>query len=160
MGSAMIAPLFGAQDDEWVAMVGRYILNMGAVELATRLIIGRIAGTDQVQVSVSLAARLAYIRKRIPREDNNLHMRAIKILSVADRNRGFSNVVAHSPVAITGHSDGTFTIHGIMNIAPLNKANAAELVSLEELRGRVNESAALARDMLEMQSVFPVFSGG
>jgi hypothetical protein len=35
----MIKPLFDAKDDEWVIMVGRYMLNMGALELATRQLI-------------------------------------------------------------------------------------------------------------------------
>jgi hypothetical protein len=42
----MIKPLFGAQDDEWVVIVGRYVLNMGALEMATRLLIERIKNKD------------------------------------------------------------------------------------------------------------------
>jgi hypothetical protein len=43
----MIKPLFGAQDDEWVVIVGRYVLNMGALEMATRLLIERIKNKDR-----------------------------------------------------------------------------------------------------------------
>jgi hypothetical protein len=153
----MIAPLFNAQDDEWVTLVGRYILNMGALEMATRLIIARIHRTDQVLIfSSDLVARLGYIRKRYPRADNASHERAMNALNVAERHAGFRNVVAHSPIAIRGNADGTFNILGIMNVTPKSSTKLGELVSLDEMKGRVNESAAVAREVLEMQSVFPI----
>lgn len=137
-------------------MVGRYILNMGAVEMATRMIIALIAGTDQVPIfSKALASRLGYIRKRFPRADRELHERAMNTLRIAERHTAFRNLVAHSPIAITGHADGTFKIQGIWNVTPSSNTTNAELVSLDELKGRVNESAAVAREMLEMQSAFP-----
>ncbi len=77
-------------------------------------------------------------------------------LNVAERHTGFRNVVAHSPVAISGNADGTLKILGIMNITPKSSTTLGELVSLDELKGRVNESAAVAKEMLAMQSVFPV----
>jgi hypothetical protein len=157
----MVVPLFNAQDDEWVTLVGRYILNMGAVELATRLIIARIDGPDQVPIfSDDLAARLGYIRKRFPRSETARHGQAMNTLNVALRHSGFRNVVAHSPIAISGHADGTFKIQGIMNVTPKSSTTLVELVSLEELKGRVNESAAIAREMLDVQSAFPVLTGG
>ena len=81
-------------------------------------------------------------------------------LNVAMRHTGFRNLVAHSPIEISGHADGTFKIQGIMNVTPKSSTTLAELVSLEELTGRVNESAAVAREMLEMQSAFPAKTGG
>jgi hypothetical protein len=52
---------------------GRYILNMGAVEMATRLIVARITGIDQDPMfSQKLARRLQYIRARFPRTDRAL----------------------------------------------------------------------------------------
>jgi hypothetical protein len=81
-------------------------------------------------------------------------------LNVALRHSGFRNVVAHSPIAISGHADGTFKIQGIMNVTPKSSTTLVELVSLEELKGRVNESAAIAREMLDVQSAFPVLTGG
>lgn len=148
-------PLFNAQDDEWVVMIGRYILNMGAVEMATRQIIAHITGTDQDPMfSQKLARRLQYIRRRFPRTNKALHEHAMHTLRVAERHTGFRNVVAHSPILITGHADGTFKIQGIVNVTPTSNKTIAELVSLDELKGRVNESAAVARDMLEMRSVF------
>jgi hypothetical protein len=152
----MIKPLFGAQDDEWVIMVGRYILNMGAVEMATRLLVARITGGDRDPIFVDdLAARIGFIRKRFPRGDTALHARAMNTFEVALKHTGFRNVVAHSPLAVSGQPDGTFNIQGIMNITPKSKDTIAQLVSLEELKGRVNESAALGRSLLDMQANFP-----
>lgn len=157
----MIAPLFNTQDDEWVVLVGRYILNLGAMELATRLIIVRIDGTDQVPVfSGALSARLGYIRKRFPRTDQARHERAMRTFDCAVKHTAFRNIVAHSPIAISGHADGTFKIQGIMNVTPNSTTTIAELITLDELKGRVNESAAVARDLLEMQPAFPEKAGG
>jgi hypothetical protein len=158
--SSDIQPLFGAQDDEWVTLVGRYILNMGAVELASRLIIARIEGTDQVAVfNAELSARLGFIRKRFPKDDRGLHQRAMNTLGVAERHAGFRNIVAHSPVAIAGQADGTHRVVGIMGLTPGHPERVAEIISLDELRGRVNESSAVASEMLSMQGIFPVTTG-
>ncbi len=157
----MIKPLFNASDDEWVVMVGRYILNMGAVEMATRLLIARIEGTDDTPVfNDDLAARIGFVRKRFPREDMRRHKWAMNALEVASKHAGFRNIVAHSPLAITGHADGSFRIQGIMNVTPKSNDTIAQLISLEEMAGRVDESAAVARQLLEMQADFPIAKGG
>lgn len=120
----MIKPLFNATDDQWVTMVGRYILNMGAVEAATRLLIINIIGTDSAPIfSDDLAARIGFIRKRFPRENAARHQWAMKAFKVADKHTGFRNIVA-------------------------------QLISLEELTGRVDESAILGRQLLELQGDF------
>jgi hypothetical protein len=152
----MIKPLFGAQDDDWVTMVGRYILNMGAFEMATRLLIVRITGGDNDPIFThDLAARIGFIRKRFPRDDKAKHAWTMKVFDVALKHTGFRNVVAHSPLAISGQPDGTYKIQGILNVTPKSNDTIAQLVSLEELKGRVNESAAIAKGLLEMQKDFP-----
>jgi hypothetical protein len=157
----MIKPLFNAQDDEWVVMVGRYILNMGALEMATRLIIARIEGTDSAPIfSDDLAGRIAFIRKRFPRQDKIRHEWAMNAFDVAKKHAGFRSIVAHSPLAITGHVDCSYHIQGIMNVTPKSSDTIAQLITLEELTGRVNESAVVARQLLEMQADFPVAKGG
>jgi hypothetical protein len=62
--------------------------------------------------------------------------------------------VAHSPIIITGHADGSRHVQGILNITPNDPQKVGELVGLRELHSRVDESAALARDLLKMQEVF------
>ena len=157
----MIKPLFNATDDEWVVMVGRYILNMGALEMATRLLIARIEGTDSTPIfNDDLAARIGFVRKKFPREDVVRHKWAMNALNVASKHAGFRNIVAHSPLAITGQADGSYRIQGIMNVTPKNSDTIAQLISLEELTGRVTESAVVARQLLEMQADFGLANGG
>jgi hypothetical protein len=156
----MIKPLFGARDDEWVVMVGRYVLNMGAAEWATRLLIERIDGTESEVLDTDLVSRVGFIRKRYPRENRERHERAMRAFEVAKRHSGFRNIVAHSPLAISAQPDGSYLIQGIFNATPQVVVADAELVSLAELRGRVDESAALARQLLEMQDDFPVIASG
>ncbi|PSJ18444.1 hypothetical protein C7H79_02335 [Nitrosomonas supralitoralis] len=148
----MIKPLFGAQDDEWVTMVGRYLLNMGAIEMATRSIIVKVTGSDSAPIfSDNLAARIGFVRKHYPREDKDKHSAAMVTFEVALKLTTFRNIVAHSPIAVTEAKDGTFTILGILGLTPTSIENVGELISLEELKGRVNESSAIARRLLDMQ---------
>ena len=153
----VIHPLFDAGDDEWVTMTGRYILNMGMVEMATRLLVARIEGTDGTPIFCDdLAARLGFIRKRFPREDTVRHKWAMNVIEVAVKHAGFRNIIAHSPLVITQHADGSRRIQGIMDVTPKSSATIAQFVSLEELKGRVNESAVFAQQLLEMQADFPL----
>ncbi len=151
----MVEPMFGAADDEWVTLVGRYILNMGAFEMASRLLIAGITGNNQHPVlSESLAARIGYLRKRFPRGNHDRHSWAMNAFVVANKHAGVRNAVAHSPVALTSQPDGTYKIEGILNLTPKSSSTAAELISLEEIRSRVDESAKIAKAALEMQQDF------
>jgi len=136
-------------------MVGRYILNMGGIEAATRVLISRLVGTDDAPVmSADLPSRLGYLRSRFPLEPKERHSSAMNVFRVATKHVTFRNIVAHSPLLITGHADGARRIQGILNITPNDEHKSGELVSLEELRARVDESATVARELLKMQDVF------
>ena len=153
--SIRIQPLFNPADEEWVVLTGRYILNMGVIEFATRLLVTQIEGTDAVPVfSAELAARIGFIRTRFPRPNADRHKWAMAALEVAMKHTTFWNIIAHSPLLIAALPDGSFQIGGIMNVTPKSPDNIAEIVSLDELRGRVNESAIVARHILEMQADF------
>jgi hypothetical protein len=151
----MIEPLFNFTDDEWVLMVGKYIINMGGVEAATRLLISIVDRSESSpNMNGDLPSRLGYLRRRFPREPREQHSRAMAVFDVAARHVGFRNIVAHSPIIITGHADGSRHVQGILNLTANDPHKIGELVGLTELRGRVDESAALSRDLLNMQDVF------
>ena len=157
----MIKPLFNAKDDEWVVMVGRYMLNMGAMEWATRELVTRVYGTDATaSFKGDLTARIRIVRRRFPREDRVRHKWAMNALDVARKHSGFRNIVAHSPLIITGHADGSYRIQGILNVTPKSNDTIGQVISLDELTSRVNESAVVARQLLEMQHDFPVANRG
>ena len=59
----MIKPLFNARDDEWVIVVGRYVLNMGAAEWATRVLIERIDGMESPVLDAGFTSRVGLVRK-------------------------------------------------------------------------------------------------
>ncbi len=151
----MIAPLFNPQDDAWVWLVGRYMLNMGAVEAATRVLVVHISGSDRNPVFADeLASRLGFIRARFPRSPVDRHAWAMNVLTVALKLTGFRNIIAHSPLAISNNQDGTLHIHGILGFTAKDAKNVGQLISLEELTGRVDESAAVAKQLMDMQSDF------
>jgi hypothetical protein len=150
-----VSALVNPDDEQWVRLVGRYIMNMGAVEATTRLLIARYGKNDRAAaMTADLPSRLGYLRNRFPREPQERHSWAMNVLAVASKHVAFRNVVAHSPLMITGHADGTRHIEGILNLTPTNDKQAGELVSLAELRGRVDESAKLGELLLQMQTDF------
>jgi hypothetical protein len=157
----MIEPLHNAVDDDWALMVGRFMLNMGAVELATRLLVVQITGSDRDPVSASdLSLRLGFIRKRFPREDRERHSWAMNVFAVAAKHVGFRNIVAHGGIVIVTDNSGALHVGGILHPTPKDPVNKAYLVSLEELKGRVNETAVVGREILTMQRDFGLKPAG
>ncbi len=136
-------------------MVGKYMLNMGAVEATTRKIVGTITGSDRSpEVSLDLPIRIGFIRKRFPRDNSERHAWAMNVFKVALRHVGFRNIIAHSPLALSSAANETPHILGILDLTPNDLDNLGHLVSLEELKERVNESARLGNEFLTMQSDF------
>lgn len=139
-------------------MVGKYILNMGSVEFATRILISIVdADPNSKNMNGDLPARLGYLRRKFPREPKEMHSKAMLVFDVALKHAGFRNIVAHSPIFISEHADGSKYIQGILNLNPRDPNNDGVLIGLQELRGRVDESSSIGRDLLQMQKVF---SGG
>ena len=75
----------------------------------------------------------------------------MNVFAVANKHVGFRNIVAHSPLIITGHEDGSKHIQGILNLTPNDDKKAGELVSLIELRWTCDESANMGNQLLQMQ---------
>src|SRR5688572_5737135 len=138
----------------WVTVVGRFMLNMGVIEAATRLIVASVVGNENSVFSDDLAARISFIRSRFPRQDVDRHSSAMNTLKVARKLTTFRNIIAHSPLSIAKRADGSIHILGILNLTPQNKDEIAEMITLEELTDRVDESALVGRRLLEMQATF------
>lgn len=151
----MLEPLLNVTDDEWITLVGKYILNMGSVEATTRTLISIVERSDRSPVMNSdLPSRIGFLRTRFPRAPVERHSWAMKVFGVASKHVGFRNIIAHSPIVISRHEDGSYRTHGILNLTPADPAKLVELVELEELRGRVDESMVVGRDLLSMQGDF------
>jgi hypothetical protein len=152
---ATIQPLMNPDDHDWVILIGRYILNMGSVEASTRLLITIHEGNDRAKtMNADLPSRIGFLRGRFPRNNTARHSWAMNVFNVAGKHVGFRNIIAHSPLVITEHQDGSHQVQGILNLTPNDERQAGELVGLEELRGRVNESAKLGEQFLQMQEDF------
>ena len=150
-----ISPLLNPEDQEWVQLVGRYILNMGAIEGSTRLLIALHENTDRAPaMSADFPSRVGFLKSRFPRTPAERHSWAMNVFAVVGKHVNFRNIVAHSPLMISGHEDGSKYIQGILNLTPNEEKQAGELIGLDELRGRVNESAKLGECLLQMQSEF------
>jgi hypothetical protein len=139
----MVQALLNPDDDEWVNLVGRYILNMAVLEMASREWIATTQGESHHMMHQPLAKRIEFMSARFPPSDSAI----TTIFECAQRHTVFRNTVAHSPLAITGHADGSFHIQGLLDIP---KRGQPALVTIAELKGRVDEIAALANAFLKM----------
>jgi hypothetical protein len=128
------------------------MLNMGVIEMVTRAIIARMIGNDSDPIFVAgLDARLRFIKKRFPRTNLIEHKRAMKNFNVALKLIGFQNSVAHSGLILHSSDHSPPQKLGLFNITVRSKKNFAEIISIEEMNGRVEESAKLGGIMLLMQ---------
>jgi hypothetical protein len=142
----VVQPFF----DEWIIPVGRYILNMGSVEIATRLLVAQIEGTYTSPVfNDPLDSRIGFIRNRFPRDNKTRHKWAMNVLTVAKKHIDFRNIMAHNPLVLTQNADGATQIQGIINV----KSN--EIILLPEIMARVEEAAKLVGLLIQMKSYFP-----
>jgi hypothetical protein len=136
-------------------MIGRYMINMGTIEMTSRLIVLQIKGSDRDPIfSSELSLRIGFIKNSFPREHRDRHTWAMKVLKVAAKHVGFRNIVAHSALVITKNESGIPKIQGLLALTPKDRANFGTIVSLEELTGRVNETALVGRKLMEMQNDF------
>jgi hypothetical protein len=147
----VVETLLNPDDDEWVRLVGRYILNMGVLEMATREWIAETQGEAVPVITAPLAKRIESIQKRFPRDNPKRYEIAMMLFEVAVKHTQFRNTVAHSPLAITAHADGSFHIRGLLDV-PSKPGRTPSLVSVDELRERVNESNILVTRFREMLS--------
>lgn len=148
----MLRFTLNADDGAWIQAVGKYMLNMGSVELMTRSLIFSIHGTDGVAIyGDTLAARLSYLRSRFPRDPQDRHQWAMRIFGVADKHVKFRNSVAHSSVVLQGDDTGPQGVVGLLDLTPKDATNLGQIISLEELNGRVDESSSVACDFFMMQ---------
>jgi hypothetical protein len=146
---ALLKPLFAVDDEMWVEAIGRFMLNMGAIEAASMYIDERIEDRAlRQQGRKDLTSRLGFIRKHFPRTDKDRHSWAMNVLGIAVKIATFRDAIAHSPLVCSVSADGAKHIHGILDV----KQN--QLISLEELKRRVDESARVASGLLEMQGEF------
>ena len=151
----MLQPLLNPDDEPWVNMIGRYMINMGNVDMMTRLLGLKIKGSDRDPIySSELSLRIGFIKNSFPRAHRDRHAWAMNVLKVAAKHAGFRNIVAHSALAITKNEMGAPTIQGLLALTPKDPDNFGKLVSMEELTGRVNESTAIGRALMEMQNDF------
>jgi len=151
-----ILPLMNpASSDEWIQFIGKYMINMGAIETTTRIIIGNLNGTDKIKIySDDLSARSDYLRVRYSNHNAEKHKKAMKFFDLLGKHIGFRNIVAHSGVIYADGPDGVKIMVGLFNLKPRDINNIAEIITIEEMKGRVNESAQLGATLLQLQNDF------
>lgn len=140
---------------EWIEYIWKYMINMGAIETTSRLIIEKLNNTNNIAIySEDLDNRIKYLQARYPNDNKMKHQKAMKMFKVLKKHIWFRNIIAHSWIMYVKNDDKQF-IGGLLNFQPKNKANMiAEFISIEEMKWRVDESAKLGSLLLEFQNDF------
>jgi len=143
--------------EEFIENIGKFIANFGVVELT---IIEMSDALSQDPILTKLAHR-AMLNRRVEIlkdqiEAANLEAEfqgsILNTLNILKLLIEFRNIIAHNPITFSFHEDdpsNAALVSGILNMRPKNKKINAELVSSEELAGRVNESVAIAKKLRE-----------
>lgn len=150
----ILSQINSPNNEMWIQHIGKYILNMGAIEMLSRVIIAKINETENVAVfSAPLGKRLEYLSVRLNINDIEKRERALALFDVLKNHLKFRNTIAHSGI-IMNEINGEITTVGIMNFTPDDPENIGNIISIEELRGRVDEIANIANLFLELQNSF------
>ncbi|MDB5103057.1 MAG: hypothetical protein JWP91_746 [Fibrobacteres bacterium] len=142
---------------EWAEVTGRFFLNLGMIEfLAMEFIVKMADGYKYKSIKKKfLSQKLTWIIENLaecsdapPETVEAIHetLEEIRQLSF------FRNVVANGAIGLAmadGNGKDAPAISGILNYRPEDTDQDAEIVSLEEVKGRVAESEDLARKLLD-----------
>jgi hypothetical protein len=79
----------------------------------------------------------------------------MNVFDVCKKHCEFRNLVAHSPLWVEGSEDNQ-QVRGIFALTPKCSKNIAQIISIEELKGRVTESARLVSDLIALRKKFTV----
>lgn len=153
----ILKPIINSPNDEnWIQYIGKYMINMGAIETTTRVIIAKLHSTDQVAIfHADLEPRIRYLSSRYVNSDNIKHKRAMNFFRALRKHVGFRNAVAHSGLLYKDGLNNTKEMAGLVNFKPSDKkTSVADIISIEEMKGRVDESAKLGAMLLEFQNDF------
>jgi hypothetical protein len=146
----------GAQTSEWIQAVGGFFRNFALIELLTVEFVARMADPFKYKSMKKkfLAQRLTWIAESIhehsPSDPDKIEA-LIGILDAIREESYFRNVLAHGAAgfAFAGGAEAEPSLTGILNFKPDDETQDAEMISLEEIQGRRDESASLAKQLLE-----------
>jgi hypothetical protein len=146
----------GAETSEWIQAVGGFFRNFALIELLTVEFVVRMADSFKYKSMKKkfLPQRLTWIADSIHehcQSDPDKIASLIEILDAIREASYFRNVLAHGAAgfAFPGGADAEPSLTGVLNFKPDDETQDAEMVSLEEIQGRRDESASLARQLLE-----------
>ncbi|MEX1200418.1 MAG: hypothetical protein WEB02_06485 [Methylophaga sp.] len=145
------------ESEEFVQNIGKFIANFGVIEL-TIIEICDVLSKDPVLTKLAhrslLSRRVDILKEQIKRssvaeETKNALLNHLKELKPFIELR---NILAHNPITfVFPNADPSqeASIAGILNMRPKDKTKDGEIISIEELRGGVNDTSKIARKLRE-----------
>lgn len=142
-----------AEAAEWTLAVGAFFRNFALIELLSVEFVARMADPFKYKSMKKkfLAQRLAWIAETLHERTSDADKAAevIEVLESIREESYFRNILAHGAAGFSKpEGDASPSLIGILNFKPEDDSQDAEMISLEEIQGRRDESAALAAKLL------------
>ncbi len=150
----------GSQTTEWIQAVGGFFRNFALIELLTIQFAARMADPFKYK-----SMKKKFLPQRLTWISDNIHEHCaagadkidslIEILDAIREQSYFRNVLAHGAAGFSfpGTEEGAVAAQaalvGVLNFKPDDDTQDAEMISLEEIRGRCEESSSLAKRLLD-----------
>ena len=143
---------------EWAESLGRFYQGMGWVETITMEFIAKLAEGFKYKSMKKkfLSQKLTYIIDNLGEraEAPDGAMESVhEALEEARQLSFFRNMLSNAAMGLDEArtaADGTAAVIGMLNYRPDDGDQEAEIVSLEEVKGRADEAAALAAKLVEL----------
>jgi hypothetical protein len=141
---------------EWAEVVGGFFRNFALIELLTIEFVTRMADPFKYKSMKKkfLAQRLTWIVDNIHEHTSSDPEKVEELIAILESIREesyFRNVLAHGAAGFSFPKQGEIgnpALAGVLNFKPEDDAQDAELISMEEIKGRRDEAAALAGKLL------------
>lgn len=146
----------------WVETVGGFFRNFALIEWVTVEFARRMADPFKFKSMKKkfLAQRLTWISDNIHEQPAPNPEKAAALIELLDQVRElsyFRNILAHAALGFSvpgADKAGTPSLAGVLNYKPDDEDEESELISIADIKERLEESAALAKGLLESLKEF------
>jgi hypothetical protein len=142
---------------EWAMAVGGFFLAMGLLESITMEFVARMAAGFKFKSIKKkyLSQKLTFVIEGLAEHSDADASMISEIQDALEEVRQlsfFRNVLAHGAMGLSGQEAGGTAprITGLLNYRPDDTDQDAEIVSLDEIKGRLGEAEALAAKLAGM----------
>lgn len=145
------------RNDGLVFAIGKYLVNFGAVEYLTYILIEELSHDEivyELSIDMPLSKRLKLIKDlAVKRKLNEKLLKEIKkIVKVSEELANFRNSIAHNPIMIVEKDNNSAEASALVGVPNMKKAKTkinVPVVSLGKINAGVDATVELVKNMKE-----------